>query len=279
MIRNPGFNNGGSGSGGGSSAFFSNTSAVAGTFVAVGLVCTLGVIAIIAFALRRRRRQRLDRDVAAAAAAASAAAGHHHHRAAFDDDDHDISPPMTQYGGFYAGTAAGTPGVDVDGQVSQPSQGPYHDYEDPAGGYDHYATQMTPMPPLGGAGAGAGGDRFSTATAPGLAGFGAQSAQINYSQHQNNGYEYPPGQSFGSHSGEEHLAGTGSAPAPAQRQSQGYYYDPNSNASYSYADEPEDAYGGYSDAAQGQGHGQRRGSAGSLPAAQEQGGGLKVTNV
>lgn len=279
MIRNPGFNNGSSGGGSGASSFFNNTGAVAGTFVAVGLVVTLAIIGVIAFLLKRRRRQRLDRDVTAAAAAASAAASHHH-RAAFDDDDADISPPMTQYGGYFAGAGAGaggmhgaTPGVDVNGQP-QP-QGPYHDYEDPAGGYDHYATQLQPLPPAmsagGGAGAGA-GDRFSTATAPGLAGFGAQSAQMNYNQHSGqNGYEYPP-----SH-GQD---------AAARRQSQGYYYDAGNNAAYNYSDEPEDAYGGYSDNGPESAYGnvnsagQRRGSAGSLPQSQQhEHGGLKVTNV
>ncbi|MGG6497337.1 UNVERIFIED_CONTAM: hypothetical protein NY603_30890, partial [Bacteroidetes bacterium 56_B9] len=41
VIRNPGFNNGSSGGGSGASSFFNNTGAVAGTFVAVGLVVTL----------------------------------------------------------------------------------------------------------------------------------------------------------------------------------------------------------------------------------------------
>ena len=250
MIRNPGFNNGGSGSQSGSSAFFSNTGAVAGVFVAVGLVCTLGIIGVIAFLLKRRRRQRLDRDVTAAAAAA--AAGSHHHRTAFDDDD-DISPPMTQYGGFYAGTT-GTPGVDVNGQP-QPA-GAYHDYEDPAGGYDHYATQMQPMPPTNGF-AGEAGDRFSTATAPGLAGFGAQSAQRQMDYGSPEGYEYPPG-----------------------HQHQGGYDSHGHNGAYSYTDEPQDPYGGYSDQHMGVGAGAgRRGSAGSLPQQQENGPGLKVTNV
>ena len=294
VIRNPGFNNGSSNPSSGSSAFFNNTGAVAGTFVAVGLVCTLGVIGVIAFLLKRRRRQRLDRDVTAAAAAASAASHHHHQRAAFDDDDADISPPMTQYGGYFAGAGAAssagmgaTPGLDVNGQP-QP-QGPYHDYEDPAGGYDHYATQLQPLPPA--AHSANAGDRFSTATAPGLAGFGAQSAQMNYDYGNgnggnNNGYEYPPGHGNGT---QEHLVG---GAQDARRQSQGYYYDaPNvggCNAAYNYSDEHEDPYGGYSDNApqhhqNGAGAG-RRGSDGSLPGqghgrGQSQEGGLKITNV
>lgn len=144
----------------GASNFFDNTGAVAGVFVVIGLVVTAIIVTFTFIMLRRRRRQRLDRDVAAAAAAAAAAS---HSR--FDEEDDQ--PSMTQYGGYYTATNSGH---SVDQQQANLHHG--YDYEDPSGGYDPYASHLVDVPPIG--------DRSSTATAPGLAGFGATAAQTNY---------------------------------------------------------------------------------------------------
>jgi len=247
IVHNPTASGSSSSASSGSGSFFNNSGAVAAIFVVVGLGITAGVIAFIFFMLRRRRRQRLDRDVAAAAAAAAAAA--HHSRSNFDEDEEH--PAMTQYGGYYAAT---TPGIELNGEP-QPNIGGY-DYEDPAGGYDPYAANL------------AAGDRMSTATAPGLAGFGAQSAQANYAA---------PSTDYDSHGYEtlaqpEHNASPNSqGKAPAQ---QGYFFDPKQ--AYDYAE--EDAYGGYDEEHQPPGH-YRAGSEGSVAARGGERRGLKVTNV
>lgn len=158
---------------------------------------------------------------------------------------------MTQYNGYYAAT---TPGIEVHNQP-QPHLGGY-DYEDPAGGYDPYAANLV------------GGDRSSTATVPGLAGFGAQSAQANYSQptagYDANGYESLAQTNAHPHGGQ--------AAANAQP---GYYFDPKQ----AYDHSEEDVYGGYDAEHQPPRH-QRAGSEGSVAVAR---GGedrsLKITNV
>ncbi|TXT05937.1 hypothetical protein VHUM_03698 [Vanrija humicola] len=143
----------------GASNFFDNTGAVAGVFVVIGLVVTAIIVTFTFIMLRRRRRQRLDRDVAAAAAAAAAAS---HSR--FDEEDDQ--PSMTQYGGYYTATNSGH-SVDQQGNLHHG-----YDYEDPSGGYDPYAAHLVDVPPNG--------DRSSTATGAGLAGFGAAAATTNY---------------------------------------------------------------------------------------------------
>lgn len=244
IVHNPTGSLSSSSSAASSGSFFNNTGAVAGIFVVVGLAITAGVIAFVFFMLRRRRRQRLDRDVAAAAAAAAAAA--HHSRSAFDDDEEQ--PTMTQYGGYYAAT---TPGIAVHNQP-QPLAGGY-DYEDPAGGYDPYAANL------------AAGNRTSTATAPGLAGFGAQSAQANYAR---------PTAGYDSH-GYETLAQTNAAPGYPEANAQpGYYFDPKQ--AYDYSE--EDVYGGYDEEHQPPRH-RRSGSEGSVAARGGEDRSLKVTNV
>ena len=195
--------------------------------------------------LRHRRRQRLDRDVAAAAAAA--AAGAYHSRSAFDDDEE--KPALGQYGGYYAAT---TPGMDVHGQP-QPAMGGY-DYEDPAGGYDPYVAELTA------------GDRMSTLTVPGVAGFGAQSAQANYAEpssgYDSHGYEtldqpdVDPTATVQSTSGEQ----------------PGYYFDPKQ--AYNYAEDD-----GYDEERQLPYRHQRSGSESTVTARRGEMGGLKVTNV
>jgi hypothetical protein len=207
--------------------FFDNTGAVAGVFVVLGLALTAGVLAFVFFMLRRRRRQRLDRDVAAAAAAAAVGA-HHSNRSAFDDDGYDeekpANPAQTQYGGYYAAT-------DIHGQP-QPEMGQY-DYEDPAGGYDHYAANLPPT-----------GDRTSTATVPGMAGFGAQSAALNYnSQHM---YSHPEGyEEVDDHHNYNAMAsGPHSQMQEAERAQNGghFYFDPKQAGQYDYAEEDAYAY-------------------------------------
>ena len=226
-----------------SSTFFANSGAVAGTFVAAGLAITAGVLAFVIFMLRRRRRQRLDRDVAAAATAAAAAA--HHSRHTFDDDEEQ--PSMAQYGGYYA---ASTPGVDVHGQPQPPMGG--YEYEDPTGGYDAYASNL------------ASGDRSSVATAAGMAGFGAQAAQQDFSHQPVYDEQY------------ETLAQPDFSGERAEAGGEGYYFDPRQ--AYDYAG--EDAYGGY-DGEHGHLAGiPRPASAGSIaPVGGGDTRGLKVTNV
>jgi len=155
---------------------------VAGVFAVVGLIVASGVALFVWYMLRRRRRQRLDREVAAAAAAASAA---HHPR--FEDDD---EPSMTQYsspsGGYYASNTS------HEYDQSQPQMHRY-DYEDPSGGYDPYAANLVDIAP-------ANGERpISTATAAGLAGFGASSAAANYYANAGNGQEYGGQQEYVNH--------------------------------------------------------------------------------
>jgi hypothetical protein len=193
IVHNPtGGNDSNSAAAASNDGFFDNTGAVAGTFVVIGLAVTAGILAFVFLMLRRRRRQRLDRDVAAAAAAA--AASHHHTRTPFDDDDE-----MAQYGGYYAATSAEQP--------------PYA-YDDPAGGYDHYAHDL-PMV-----------DRSSVATAAGVAGFGAQPGHLDQNAYAQNEPAYPD-----------------AAYHHTEKDEQPYYYDPNQ--AYEYVD---DAYGGYDQA-------------------------------
>jgi hypothetical protein len=259
----------------GNTSFLENTGAVAGTFVAVGLVITAGVIAFTFFMLRRRRRQRLDRDVAAAAAAAGAAS---HHKG-YDDED-DQGPAMTQYGGYYQSQN----GIET---LDHPQPRMDYDYEDPSGGYDHYANGLAP------------GDRMSTATAAGMAGFGAHSAQQTYTGEE--GYEHQDQlqhqQQYGDHqqydasqpqydatqhqqyADEPYNAVTTdtnlAAPTTRERQSNGYYFDPNQVNAFA-ADEP---YAGYEDHAPPMPtHHQRTGSAGSVARAESESRGLKITN-
>jgi len=257
-------NTGQSSAAAGNASFLDNTGAVAGTFVAVGLVITAGVIAFTFFMLKRRRRQRLDRDVAAAAAAAGAAA---HHKG-YDDED-DQGPAMTQYGGYYQSQN----GIEV---LDHPQPRMDYDYEDPSGGYDHYANGLAP------------GDRMSTATAAGMAGFGAHSAQQTYGdqdyehqdqlQHQQQYDQQPYDASqqqyaddpYNAVTTDSHLA----APTTRERQSNGYYFDPNQVQAFA-ADEP---YGGFEDHPPPMPSHHRTGSEGSVARGESGDRGLKITN-
>jgi len=259
-------NTGQSSAAAGNASFLDNTGAVAGTFVAVGLVITAGVIAFTFFMLKRRRRQRLDRDVAAAAAAAGAAA---HHKG-YDDED-DQGPAMTQYGGYYQSQN----GIEV---LDHPQPRMDYDYEDPSGGYDHYANGLAP------------GDRMSTATAAGMAGFGAHSAQQTYGdqdyehqdqlQHQQQYDQQPYDASqqqqqyvddpYNAVTTDSHHA----APTTRERQSNGYYFDPNQVQAFA-ADEP---YGGFEDHPPPMPSHHRTGSEGSVARGESGDRGLKITN-
>lgn len=249
IVHNPnGGNDGGSANLSGSDAFFDNTGAVAGTFVVVGLAVTAGIMAFIFFMLKRRRRQRLDRDVAAAAAAATAA-----HRSGFDDDDMDEKHNSA---GYYGAA------TDIHGEP-QPNMAQY-DYEDPAGGYDHYATSM----PIA-------GDRSSTATAAGLAGFGAQSAQHGYETQ--NGLAYVP-EEYENLADQPHQSQGGynavtRAEGPNDGSNGGYYFDPK-EASAFYA---EESYGSYEEHPRPAHN--RSDSHGSVARDQGEERGLKITNV
>lgn len=266
VIHNPTAGNDSSNSKDGNAGFFDNTGAVAGTFVVVGLAITAGILAFIFFMLKRRRRQRLDRDVAAAAAAA--AAGAHHSRSNFDDDEDEKAAGM-QHGGFYAAT-------DIHGQPEQSASG-YHDYEDPSGGYDHYAANLPQQYN--------GGDRSSVATAAGMAGFGAQAAQASYGQqnmypHQE-GYEEVTDHQQQYQQQQQGYNAISRDSVPGQN---GYYFDPRDATQFNYE---EDAYA-YNDQnaqhqAQPQGPGHARsGSEGSIAppgTAASSGPGLKITNA
>lgn len=196
IVHNPTSGASSSSSTKGGSSFLSNSGAVAGTFVALGLLATGGVLAFVFFMLKRRRRQRLDRDVAAAAYAA------HHSRDAFDDDDE--KPAMNNHN--YASTS-----LDTHGQPQTDMN--RYDYEDPSGGYDAYAANL------------AANNRASTATAAGFAGFGAQAAQHDYQPRgYNNGYE-DVAQPYTDHN-----------PAHDNQQQGGYYFDPKQAYDYSEED-------------------------------------------
>lgn len=157
--------------------------------------------------LRRRRRQRLDRDVAAAAAAAAA-----QHQPRFEDDDEPNH--MVQYGGYYQSQSS----HDIEGQEPEGMGGRHYDYEDPTGGYDTYAANLVDAPPHGQDG----GDRSSTFTQAGMAGFGAQAATNGYSNGQYTG-AYPDQQ--------QHMPEYG-APAPDFSHS---YGDPQYDVAHVYA--------------------------------------------
>ena len=107
---------------------------------------------------------------------------------------------------------------------------------------------------------------MSTATAPGLAGFGAQSAQDSYAQ---------PSSGYNSQ-GYENLDQpyNDTAPTAAGAQS-GYYFDPKQ--AYDYAE--DDAYGGYDVGHEPPNRHERVGSEGSIAARESQDRSLKVTNV
>jgi hypothetical protein len=251
VVHNPtGSLNDSGASNAGANGFFDNTGAVAGVFVVVGLAITAGVLAFVFFMLRRRRRQRLDRDVAAAAAAAAGAA---HHRSGFDDDEDEKINPATTFNGGYAST-------DIHGQP-QPSMGQYSDYEDPAGGYDHYAANLPPP-----------GDRTSTATAAGMAGFGASSAQASYA------HSYPPQPHDAYEEMQDYNAMTTERNHGGQP-SGGYYFDPKDANQYDYTD--DDAAYDYNERPTQEAT--RQGRPGSVGSVAQNGRnterGLKVTNV
>ena len=220
VIHNPsGALDGGSGNGGSSNAFFNNTGAVAGTFVAVGLV-VVGIIVALGFlCFRQRRRQRLDREITAAAVAASAAAS----RSPLDegDDIHSASGPTSE---SYTST------------VNQPMQ-QYNRYGQSyaaTGGYDSY-TAPDPY--------GSHQDAY-------------ESHQGAYSDHPTQGpFDTPHGYDAYTATGAGAGADAGGATAAGYdglpHEQQGYYFDPRD--ADRYEDEPpqthyanDDAYGAYS---------------------------------
>lgn len=232
----------GRGSNGGANSFFDNTGAVAGTFVAVGLVAVGIVAALGLLCFRRRRRQRLDREVTAAAVAAS----HGHQRSPIDDADDlhsstggpttsesypsTVNHPMQQYG-QYGATYAAAGGYDPYAQHGQGGyeQQPYSDHDGQNGpfatpiGYDPYAN----------------------------------SSGYHDNQYSN---EYANGSNSHEYAGEDYNHGNanGAGYGNLQQGQQGYYFDPRDAGQYADA-EPQhsgvgqargsgydDAYGGYS---------------------------------
>lgn len=75
------------GDAGNSTSFFSNTGAVAGTFVVVGLVAAGIAIGLAFFFLRRKKQRRLDEDVRVAAGGAGDGGAGVNRFAGDDDDD------------------------------------------------------------------------------------------------------------------------------------------------------------------------------------------------
>ncbi|KAH7916447.1 hypothetical protein BJ138DRAFT_995763 [Hygrophoropsis aurantiaca] len=134
------------------SSFFSNTGAVVGVFVVVGLAAA-SIFLWILFAIRRRHRQRrIDQDTAVEAAVAAAGFG----RAPLDDDNDrggksphthsQFSSEMGQRSSLFGYIPAGT-GSSPTGP--KPMPGPYDDYaaEEP-GHFNPYAEYLgDPGPP------------------------------------------------------------------------------------------------------------------------------------
>ncbi|ORX34447.1 hypothetical protein BD324DRAFT_653224 [Kockovaella imperatae] len=194
------------------SGFFGNTGAVAGVFVVLGLLVAGVALAIAIILYRRKRSQRLDREV-------DFVASNRSHR---DDDEKSTGARSTFMDGPYIG--------DLH-QAPAQSAGTYA-FDDPSGGYDSYALNLPSQNALGG------GDRMSTVTNAGMAGFGAQSAAaaynttypaqpeptLNYAA-SGEGYEElnsPVDGTFRSGSRTGYAVTTDSQP-PAN---QGYYFDP-----------------------------------------------------
>ena len=233
-----------------SGGFFNNKGAIAGVFVVLGLVVTSIVITIILMMYRRKRRQRLDRDVARAAASRS-------HR---DDDEKSTGQRSTFNDGPYGG--------DLN-EAPQPTLGTFA-FDDPSGGYDSYAMNI---PQLGG------GDRMSTVTNAGMAGFGAQAAQAAYTtnMHVDAAYDYAASgegyeeldsptdrrRSTGSRTGYNAVTTDSQTPAT------GYYFDPKQ--AQEYYEDPEEL--------QHPTMHRRTGSVGSVARDMGQDRGLTVTNV
>lgn len=157
----------------GSQAFFDNTGAVAGTFVAVGLVAAGVIVGLGFFFLRRKRRRQLDEDIrVAAGGAGDGGAGINR----FEDDDEDddsfdrmaggseghlSSNYMSSYGTVPL-TAAAAAGAGLATRRSSgggttdwgphPGAGasrPSHDL-----GHSPAQSQGSILPPVGGVGAG-----------------------------------------------------------------------------------------------------------------------------
>jgi hypothetical protein len=177
IVHNPTGALDGSSSGGSSSnAFFSNTGAVAGTFVVVGLVvvgilCALGLLCF-----RRRRRQRLDREVTAAAVAASSAA----QRSPLDegDDMHSSSGPTSE---SYPST----------GHNNMAQYSNYGASYGAAGGYDPYAHQpYSDHPGQGGQGPFDTPHGYDYGAAAAAGGAGGYEGLQQHGQHQ--GYYFDP---------------------------------------------------------------------------------------
>ncbi|KAI6047662.1 hypothetical protein EDC04DRAFT_2619411 [Pisolithus marmoratus] len=137
------------------SSFFTNTGAVAGVFVVVGLAAT-SIILWILFALRRRYRMRqIEHD--SAIQAAVAAAGFNRVPLDDDEDDHGRTPhshsqfsvEMGQRGSYMFGPLPTAPPLYDDGQGGF---NPYADYPTSRQGPRHtggYVPTRTASPPPG----------------------------------------------------------------------------------------------------------------------------------
>lgn len=138
----------------GDTGFFSNTGAVAGTFIAVGIAAVAMILGGLWFIRRRRRQRALDEDLrVAAGGAGDGGAGTSRFQDDDDDDDFEAStnahgsyssPPMTQYSPF-----------SLPGGAAPPNQ-PYYGAQPPANesGASNYLPAMAAGAAAGGAAAG-----------------------------------------------------------------------------------------------------------------------------
>jgi len=168
----------------GPTGFFSNTGAVAGTFLAVGILIAGAVLGGLLFVRRRKRRRALDEDlrVAAGGAGDGGAGTSRFHDDIEDDDDFADSthgggggggggfkgPPMTQYNpvSLPAGAAAAGAGAGAyyANHSSQGHSGTGHSRS--PSGQSHFMGSMAAAGAGAGAGAGAAAYGRSLSSAP-----------------------------------------------------------------------------------------------------------------
>ena len=195
-----------------SKSFLSNSGAVAGVFVALGLAITAAIILFAFCVYRKRRRHRINRDVREHAALASSRSSSRR------DMEKDVAMPIS------VGTAKLPSSYsDIDVHHAPQSMPASYGYEDPTGGFDNYANDMATA-----------GDRMSMATTAGMAGFGAQSAATAYTRNNAGAYDFSQSQPI--HEGYEEMDRNAAAyDQQGQGGVSGYYFDPRDADEYSEA--------------------------------------------
>ena len=199
IIHNPSGSLDQGSSGSSTNGFFSNTGAVAGVFVVVGLVVVGIIIALGFLCFRRRRRQRLDREVTAAAVAAS---NQHSQRSPLDEDVGYARTPS----GAGAETSESYPST-----VNQPMT-QYNNYGasyGQAGGYDPYVHDAGHSYAAAGYGTGAAAGYHGLQPEGQGTGYYFDPAQAHEYQHPQGPYD----DAYGGYSG-----GEGSVDTPMERE-------------------------------------------------------------